>query len=88
MKNAKTQSASPNAQVNAPYVWSTYTVLGRHFRFQGKRLGPNAWYVHVCLFRLGEWIRVSYGYMMGAELPDVAAAWALAFARKPFARDL
>ena len=66
----------------ADYVWTTYSVLGYHFRFQGRLMTDGLWYVHVCLLSLGEWKRVSYGYFQGKTLPQVAESWALAFARK------
>ena len=67
----------------ADYVWTTYSVLGYHFRFQGRLMADGLWYVHVCLLKLGQWVRVSYGYLPGKTLPQAAESWALAYARKP-----
>ena len=64
----------------ALWHWSTYTVCGQRFRFQGHNPDDGfEWYVHVCRLDQGRWLRVSYGWMYGKTLPEVAQSWALAY---------
>ncbi len=88
-KTAKTttvnaaEQAAP-APTETAWVWSTYTINHRRFRFQGRQVQNDLWYVHVCVLKAGAWLRLSYGYIRGQYLPNCMESWALAYARNPF----
>jgi hypothetical protein len=66
----------------SPRGWwrSTYTILGKRFKFAGRSEGNGEWYIFVDILRDGQWVNVTSCWMHGRTLPEISQQWALGYA--------